>query len=158
MVLDDFPVLVNDDPRVNLRQISADLYIGAQSAPMDRVWDLVVDLHGVNGARTRYWIKEPFPDGQPFPDGLLDQVRNAIVQARSDLACQAILIACEMGMSRSASCGYAMLRELEGLGHDEAYARISSETTFQAGPKTLSVSWPREKTLSSARAWVERRR
>ena len=99
-------------------------------------------------------LVRPVQDRHPLPDGLLDEVLDRVMDCLSD---GPVLIQCEMGRSRSAGVAYALLRALYGQSHDEAYARVHTQTVFQAGKNQLSFDWPHPKLLASAAAWVDQR-
>lgn len=151
-----FPRWIDEDESVFLREVAPRLYVGARDAGKSRQWGLVIDLHGTPHHTSRSVITWQFHDGLPFPDNALtDIVKHIDFELFSGRRTDDVLIVCEVGRSRSASCAYAMLRRLYDLDDEEAYSRITTSTSFQAGPKVLTVDWPRERTLKSARAWVE---
>lgn len=53
-----------------------------------------------------------------------------------------------MGLSRSASVAYAILRLVDGLDDAEALSRVRATAFGQ--------SWPASVVIESARSWVER--
>lgn len=149
-----FPRWIDDDQDVNLREVAPKLFVGAHHAIVSRPgsFDLVIDLCGSSSraeggkaqGRSVRFMRWPFPDGEPIPRGLLDA---ALHMADDTLrAGGRVLVHCAAGQSRSVSVAYALLREMHGLGHEQALSQV------QANPQ-----YPMKATLDSARAWVHER-
>jgi len=149
-----WPRWIKQDFDHNLREVAPGLYVGAEySAGLrpDGPWQLVVDLYGSSRDTTKwvlYWGSDevmaiPFDDGDGFPDGALDRIGAAVMEA---IQSGPVLIHCQAGLSRSASAAYAMLRTLYGLNDREAASRVK-----------IMPAFPRKKTLQSARDWVHAR-
>jgi hypothetical protein len=121
-------------------------------APPEKSWALVVDLAGEYHTKfgplrylfCKHVVSFPFRDGEPIPDGLLDQIYSFVVQ---HLLMGPILIHCQAGASRSVSVAYALLRRMYGLTHKTALARVQNPL--------LGPEFPAEATLQSARDWAE---
>lgn len=157
-----FPRWISRSDEVNLREVGPNLYVGAELSPTavarvpGRIFTVVFDLYGDAGppswraARERTYRllpdvrRRPFLDGDVFPDGLLDEINDAVARARR---AGPVLIHCQAGLSRSASAAYAILRVQDGLSHDAALARVKAHRDF-----------PRRATLHSARTWVHAHR
>ena len=135
---------------VNLREVAPGLWVGAYKSqrhiPAGK-WGLIVDLYGVS----KPWdadvlMSRPFDDGEYIPNGLLDEVEEAVWKTRHDG--KPVLIHCQAGFSRSVSIASAMLRVIDGFSHEEALRRVRSDD---------DPYFPRKATLSSAIRWVEDR-
>lgn len=142
-------------PSHNLREVGPALYVGDQDSPRSSTdWGLVVDLCGSSGRSENRWkypagarlLRLSFNDGQPFPDGVLDEVLRKVRPAV--LSGQSVLLHCAAGHSRSASAAYAMLRVGWGLSHDAALGRVVTEAGLAGG-------WPMPMTFASARRWAD---
>lgn len=150
-----FPSWKDESPEVFLREVARGFFVGAERAACARQWDLVVDLHGVQIVTADDTIVCSFPDGEPVPVHLLDQVH--IKTERVIDKGGTVLFCCEMGRSRSASVAYAMLRSVAGVCHGDAYERISTQMHVPAGHRKLVVTYPRKRTFESALYWVTSR-
>lgn len=130
---------------LNLRRVSRNLWVGAAPAVTQPGWHTVVTLcrgaPQVSGPRA---YARPFSDGDAFPEGLLDAVYELYRTAEGPM-----LVHCAMGLSRSPSAVYALLRRRHGLTHDAALDRVRTP-----GYR----SFPLANTLASARAWVHESR
>ncbi len=133
----------------NLREVAPRWYVGGVDAPLffqDRPRTLIVDLYGTSRADpARYAvfkdvISAPFDDGKPIPLGVFERIGPHLGVLDRD-----VLFHCQAGLSRSASVAYGLLRVFEGLEKREAFRRV-----FVRSP------WPREDTIASAEAWVQR--
>lgn len=146
--------VVGADARANLRRVHDNLYVGGAIAVLERPspwteWWGVVDVHGPehNQAFRReaafgklaVFLRRGFEDGAPVPDGLLDAVASLIRRRGGP-----VLISCAMGVSRSASVAYAVIRAETGAGHEAALNAVACP-----GGRPLPV------TLASARAWAD---
>lgn len=87
----------------------------------------------------------PVPDFAPIPDEVFE---CAVAFARYTRKSVPLVVQCRMGLSRSASMAYAILRVVDGLGHAEAFERVRSTA--------LRREWPAPEVIASAQAWVER--
>ena len=152
---ESFPTWIEqEDESVFLREVCPRVYVGARKSIGYRHWGLVIDLHGSPGHdsdKVVFWI---FNDGEAFPDGSLSNILHHVLECLNEESGD-VLIACEMGRSRSASCAYAMIRKIFKVSSEEAYSLIKTSTSFKAGTNLLTVDWPRTKTLNSAIEWVE---
>jgi len=116
------------------------------------MWGLVVDACGSSldpswehkYLLAREVVAMPFSDGDPIPAGALDVVAPLV--ERTLAINEPVLVHCAAGLSRSASIGYALLRRMHGLGHEDALARV-----YAGDP-----NYPLLPTLNSARAWARR--
>ena len=142
-----------------LRQVSERLHVGGMGA-FERIacaaWiDLAEDeiratAPALANRRDRlamrlapeHRLRVQVEDGRILPPWVFDRSLALVTSTRGP-----VLVSCAVGISRSASVAYALLRALDGLSHDEAYGRVEFE------------GWPRKSgsPLTSARAWVEGR-
>lgn len=144
-----YPLWIDSDPIVNLREVAPGLFVGAQFSPRAPVtWALVVDFYGqahppgaVNASRV---LRIPFSDGTNFPPRALDEVHRAV---RHAIGTGPILIHCQAGLSRSVSAMYAMLRALYGFDHATALKRVHGGVP----------GFPMPSTFRSARRWLKSR-
>lgn len=90
-------------------------------------------------------LRVPFHDRWPIPPSVLRQV---VAEAR---ARRPMLIQCYAGLSRSAAVAYAVLRMVDGLTHDDAFARVAHSREHHDG----TDRWPHHVTLASAKAWCD---
>lgn len=149
-----YPRWHRGDGRANLREVGEDIFVGGAIAVLERPargrrWWGAVDAHGPRHAEAlrrelafgevERSVRWGFEDGDAVPAGLLDAA-VALARARRG----PLLVCCAMGVSRSASIAYAVLRAVSGLGHDEALRRVACE----AGRPLVA-------TLASAKAWAE---
>lgn len=153
-----FPRWISTTDEHNLREVAPDLYVGAELSPGLRpagTWSAVVDLYGSSEQTDRWFLYGdthtlltwPFLDGDTFPDGLLDTVGRLVHDRRSS---GPILLHCQAGLSRSASCAYAMMRTLDRMPHAETLRRVQEGTGYEA-------RFPRTDTIASARRWAKKR-
>lgn len=153
-----FPRWIATDDDHNLREVASGLYVGAELSPGLRPagkWSAVVDLYGLSERPERHFLYDgthslltwPFLDGDTFPEGLLDTVGRLVHQRRPH---GPILLHCQAGLSRSASCAYAMMRGLGRMSHAEALRRVQEGTGYED-------EFPRTQTLASARKWAKKR-
>ncbi len=151
-----WPRWIDDSDEVNLREVAPNLYVGAEYAslhpPTGKKWELVVDWYGCSERypnRVRDTSKRtlclPFLDGAEFPPGALDKALKVLAVARRQ---GPVLVACQAGLSRSASATYGLMRRIGRLPHAEALRRVRVPDCPE---------FPRTATLASARAWAERR-
>ena len=141
-----------------LRQVSERLHVGGMGAfERGAPWGVWVDLADAEiradapalaGRRDRLAQRMPtenqlrvqVEDGRAMPPSVFDRAL-ALVRATEGPT----LISCAVGISRSASVAYALLRVLDRLTHEDAYERVFYE------------EWPRLSggPLTSARVWAE---
>lgn len=140
---------------MNLREVAPGLYVGAERATLADGWHTVIDLYGSRSPavvghqrRASHLLRLPFEDGQPFPPGALDAAWEA--WQRADAEHGNTLLHCHMGLSRSASAAYALLRKRYGLSHAQALARVVTPITDH--------QYPLAPTLASAAEWLRVRR
>jgi hypothetical protein len=144
------------DQRAMLRCVAPNLFVGGATAILERArphteWWAAVDLHGTQHStgfkrepafgELRRFLRCAFEDGAPVPDGLLDAV-TAFVRGRGG----PVLISCAMGVSRSATVAYAVIRAELGVGHDVAARMVA-----------CPAGSPLRTTLQSARRWADAR-
>lgn len=151
-----YPIWINEADGVFLREVARGLFVGAQGAASVRPWDLVVDLHGIELVTAGEVLVRTFSDGEPFPPAVLDEIYAKTERVLDQGG--VVLLACEMGRSRSASAAYAMLRTIPRVGRNDAYNRIATQMTIPTGTKRkLSMTYPRRTTYKSASDWAETR-
>lgn len=146
-----WPRWIDPKSEINLREVRSGLFVGGQHAAAVRravPWRAVVDFYGSSaGALRAGWyqgaalLRWPFDDGDDFPEGALDTVYGFVL---GHLGRGPVLFHCQAGLSRSASAAYAMMRRIDGLGHEAALARV----------RTADPRFPMSRTLDDARAWV----
>lgn len=144
-----------------LRQVSERLHVGGMGAfERGASWGAWIDLAedeiratapALSNRRDRlamrlapeHRLRVQVEDGRTLPSWVFDRSLALMASTHGS-----VLVSCAVGISRSASVAYALLRAIDGLSHDEAYARVEFER------------WPRlsGSPLTSARAWVEGRR
>lgn len=145
---------------VNLRQVAAgpDIYIGAAAALAVSMigWGTIFDMAGISRepdmrieyeeirAKGTRVISLPFSDGVEVPKAYVEQVLGVLATTLPP-ARHPVLFQCAMGLSRSASMAYIVLRVVHKLDHAEALRRV------EAIP-----GWPHKVTLASAVAHAER--
>lgn len=144
---------VNRSDFVNLREVAPGLYVGSERAVIALPWAGIVSLNpyaneAYSRARILAYLEAPrflylpIEDGEPICPSVLDAVARFVQVAHPH---GPVLLHCRLGLSRSASVAYAVLR-LAGLSHGEALRRIKVPTWPQ---------YPCQPTLDSARAWAE---
>lgn len=142
---------------INLRKVAKRLYIGSMFAVSPelsgRHWDTVIDMAGVSGPESsadssirdtyksfRKVVTLGVDDGEKIPPSYLFKAVRAYQKAHGP-----VLVHCHMGISRSVSVAYAILRVALGLSHEEAYRRVID-------PRRK----PHPVTIKSTRDWVEK--
>ena len=144
------------DARANLRLVHRDLYVGSAVAVLfrpgsGRDWWGAVDAHGpahseafrreARFGELAACIRFGFEDGGPVPPALIEAAVGLARGRRGPL-----LICCAMGVSRSASVAYCVIRAETGATHEEALRAVS-----------CPQGRPLPATLASARAWADAR-
>jgi hypothetical protein len=127
--------------------LAPDLYLGGATMTMDHaaVIQLAPEVPPKAGPLV---LRRLIHDGQPIDPALLDEcVRFAQLVARTRTP---LLVQCAMGLSRSATVAYAILRVRYGLEHDEAYRRVAS--------RYAGHTYPHPVTFRSAMQWVTKQR
>ena len=133
----------------HLREVAPLIFVSGEAGPRqlppdhDRWHTVVAFIASAQSYRNAdHVVKLPFSDGEAFPAGHLDHAAKAVVRAYRDR--RPVLIHCMMGVSRSASAAYAIIRALYDLDHDEALRRLKVPDW---------TDYPMPATLASARAW-----
>lgn len=149
-----YPRWINQEQ--NLREVAPGLYVGNEFAPgSERVrFGIIVDLCGSSASLPELYppyaslLRIPLIDGEPIPTEVLEEVYDAVWSGqRRQLP---VLIHCVMGLSRSASAAYGMLRTIYGLKHREALLRVVT-------PEGLADGYPLRETLRSVSRWADAR-
>ena len=134
-----------------LREVARGLYVGSAGTerllPVGemRVIRLAHSLPVVGGFAL---LRCPLVDFSPLPTSALAAVR-AFADVHTD---RALLVQCRMGLNRSASVAYMILRMKHGLSHEVAVERLYVRQTNPAGEV---MHWPTLETLSSVREWAD---
>lgn len=140
--LPDFAA-VEDTEYWNLREVHPNFYVGGMCSALMPGFDTVVAFDGYEGdpayAKFRKVAYLFFDDGETFPPQYLQSAYLSFVGAQG----RPVLFHCAMGISRSVSAVYAVLRLL-GLSHEEAFTRARHPTRN-----------PMPKTFNAARSWAE---
>lgn len=136
-----------------LREVAAGLFVGsALSAPHAPKGSAVAQFSRQcpPAADAAITLRIPFADCEAIPSGVL---HNVVAFARVNRGERPMLLQCFAGLSRSASVAYTVLRVVDGLDHDAAFARV--EHAVEHFDRT--VRFPHHVTVASARAWCDAR-
>lgn len=143
----EFPVWLDRTPGVLLREVAPGLYVGGAAAVTAMAWGCVVDLCGSSSSlastvygRVPVLLRWDFPDGEEVPEGLVEVVSPLVGSVDGP-----VLIHCRVGLSRSPSVAYAVLRTRYGLSDNSASNRIYVEP-----------GWPARRTIESVRSRFRR--
>ena len=136
----------------SLREVAPRLWVGSARCVMPSTEDLsLIQLsHAcpvVPGAEA---FRQRIRDFHPVPHETLDQIL-AFASARHPS--RTLLIQCRMGLSRSASVAYGLLRMLHGRSHEDALRAVSHTT----GSGLATLQWPHAALVDSVRAWCDTR-
>ncbi len=129
------------------REVAPGLYVRSLGAVYPRpkfariVLSSAVESDGVIGQ-----LFMPTTDDAPIPDSVFECAITFARYYRSRGV--PLVVQCRMGLSRSASVAYAILRLVDGLDDAEALSRVRA-TAF-------GRDWPASVVIESARSWVER--
>ena len=131
--MSSFPRWIDMTDEVNLREVAADLFVGASNAvmhPPNRAWHSVIDCHGPTrgGERRELAIRRISPclrwsrqDGNPIPTGLLDVALSLYRTGRGPM-----LVSCSDGTSRSVAVACALVRVCYDMSHPAVADAVSS--------------------------------
>ncbi len=150
----NYPRWVSQDH--NLREVGPGLYVGNEFAPgSDRVrFGIIIDLCGSSSGLPELYpsyaslVRIPLIDGEAIPSEVLEEVHDAVWSGQRRQI--PVLIHCVMGLSRSASAAYGMLRTVYDLKHREALLRVVT-------PEGLADGYPLPATLRSVVRWADAR-
>lgn len=121
-----YPKILHSDVR-NLREVAPGLYVGSvYTLNKKGPWDTIIDMIGASKRpeyKSDYFgyrrvLALPMEDGNEVPQMYMKQAITAVKEAQGPT-----LIHCAMGISRSVSVAYGVLRHL-GYGHHEALRRV----------------------------------
>lgn len=149
-----YPVWIRKGYLFNLREVYDGLYVGAITAIEHRIdWHAAIDVHGSAGddafqeKRDRAFgkvkgpvIRWPILDNTRVPTSLLEAAQIVYLHKKGPM-----LISCALGMSRSASVAYGLIRLNHGFDHKVALKMVS-ESDF---------SRPDPYVIESVAEWVE---
>ena len=133
-----------------LREVAPGLFVGSalSRAHVDPSAAVMQFSHQCTISTRSYVLRMPFVDCEPIPHGVLDA---CVAFARAHRAERPLLLQCFAGLSRSASVAYAVLRAVDGLGHDAALARVAHAVEHY----DRTHRFPHHATIASAKAWCD---
>jgi hypothetical protein len=150
------------DPKgsANLREVAPNLYVGGllgfhKGLQHGILWTLMLDVAGLSDSSALHQLKRHrdedlgfetwsvrLEDGESIPSCVLDELYLLVT---THLKRGPVIIQCQMGLSRSASVAYAMLRTIFGLDSAEALRRVQTPGLEM---------YPLKPTLESAMRWA----
>lgn len=134
---------------LRLREVGPGLWVGNAAAEMPpSLGAAVVQLSTACRSADGAVLRIPVQDFRPIDPAALNTIL-AFAAVRHPAG--PLLVQCRMGLSRSASVAYGLLRLLHKRTHDEALAAVEHTTDGGQG----ALRWPEGVVLNSVRAWVE---
>lgn len=130
-------------------EVFDNLYVGSletiknQDAVQEEGITAVVRLDNLSSKQFKWGknfnvLHRPFIDGEPIPDGVIDDVTQFIHEQLE--AGETVLVHCAAGISRSSTLAIAYLIEYEGMTLAEAFGTIREERIGAYPHEKLLVS------------------